>query len=57
MVIRIFAEEQEPMASDIWQNVSDALYLIDSKCNIFTSGFLSVIILYYQDSIINWALQ
>ena len=57
MVQRIFTEEYAPMASDMWQNVSDALYLIDSKCNIFTTGFLSVIILYFQDSIINWALQ
>ena len=57
MVVRIFSEEEDPMSSDNWQNVSDALYLIDSKCNEFTGGFLSLIILYFQDSIINWALQ
>ncbi len=57
MVNRIFTEEEDPMSSDIWQNFSDAIYLLDSKCNIFSSGILSLGVLYLTSTISEWALN
>ena len=45
IINRIFTEEEQPMASDMWQNVSDGIYLLDNRCNPLNSGLLSLIIL------------
>ncbi len=57
MIERIFKEEPDPMSSDIWQNVNDATFNLDSKCNLFASGITSLAVLYNQDRIANWAVK
>ena len=57
MINRIFTEEPNPLASDMWQNVGDSTYLLESKCNFLGSSAVSVGLLFMQEDIVNWAMQ